>query len=865
MKKEDIKFRFRCGSALIMTIVLTVLLAAVGVMFVAVARMDRASTSNIADNKMLDSAAKSIIEIINKELIYDTPGVAEKAGLSPLLHPKYYDYKDYSDVNDPWLASLEPYYDGAVYRWLQISDITRYLEKSSATKESFAVRHVKVNPQSVREVILDYPTLLLNDDGELKEGIKEIKDDNKDDGKNNDEYRGQLADADGDGIADSKWIVLDNLRSSKGKPIFAAVRIIDNSAMINVNTAHTFNPDSNDSIEIDGNSKYQMQVNLKGLLKYPDTVADLHKARCGDEPDDNWDDYWNKLICASVVPDGNYLSFDLSDELELRYRYCIDSKFVSRFENIVSNTSGGFGTENFGNLYDASSNWGINNWQRRITEPNNTDADRRHLLTTYNYDRVIDPNGNPMIKINDANKMDYYNLFSKFFDDDTAAQIAVNIKDYRDNDSDVNHFFINGKTFYGFDTPCVYISEIAYREETAIPPNPNPKSYAIELHKPYDTDVNANTDWALRIDAAPPIAIDWSGGQYHVITYQDPGALLTIAGTPQNANITFAGNSTIELTRKAENGEVIVVDSVVVPANLIVPDANYCIQRDIAKHKCIRRLWSDVLTPTTLGSSNTGFSSTDPNIIQAHPANKSFTNVGEIGKVFQKGAYYKVGAPQAIIDNTIGYDDANKEPDVFFDLAHKDNQKIFNYLTAVDPMIGAAEENRIKGRININTAPAFVIAQLPWVSLRRDDYNDPNLAKAIVAYRDKTSITGGPNYSTRSDPCGFETIGQLCNVIDGTDPNFRIDYYKEKDGNEDEFPDLTPDTAADDFEERDLIFARISDLATVRSDVFTAYILVRIGIDGPQKRYIAILDRSGVEKSSDKVRIVAFQFVPEAR
>ena len=73
------------------------------------------------------------------------------------------------------------------------------------------------------------------------------------------------------------------------------------------------------------------------------------------------------------------------------------------------------------------------------------------------------------------------------------------------------------------------------------------------------------------------------------------------------------------------------------------------------------------------------------------------------------------------------------------------------------------------------------------------------------------------------------------------------------------------DGSADDFEERDLIFARISDLVTVRSDVFTAYILVRIGKDGPQKRVIAILDRSQVASAADKVKIVALHPVPDPR
>ena len=78
------------------------------------------------------------------------------------------------------------------------------------------------------------------------------------------------------------------------------------------------------------------------------------------------------------------------------------------------------------------------------------------------------------------------------------------------------------------------------------------------------------------------------------------------------------------------------------------------------------------------------------------------------------------------------------------------------------------------------------------------------------------------------------------------------------------------DGIADDFEERDLIFSRISDLVTVRSDVFTAYILVRIGENGPQKRVIAILDRSKITPDGSggfdgKVEIRALHPVPDPR
>jgi hypothetical protein len=78
-------------------------------------------------------------------------------------------------------------------------------------------------------------------------------------------------------------------------------------------------------------------------------------------------------------------------------------------------------------------------------------------------------------------------------------------------------------------------------------------------------------------------------------------------------------------------------------------------------------------------------------------------------------------------------------------------------------------------------------------------------------------------------------------------------------------PDLTPDKARDDFEERDLVFTRISNLVTVRSDVFTAYILVRIGTNGPEKRTLTIFDRSRVNATDRRVRLVARWPVPDPR
>lgn len=179
-------------------------------------------------------------------------------------------------------------------------------------------------------------------------------------------------------------------------------------------------------------------------------------------------------------------------------------------------------------------------------------------------------------------------------------------------------------------------------------------------------------------------------------------------------------------------------------------------------------------------------------------------------------------------------------------------QKMFNFLTVMDPCSHGknGDEWRVQGRININTAPWFVLAQLPWVSggCSCTGVKDPYiLAKAIVAYRDKGSVPpSGPDYSLRTGAFGFENIGQLNNVILGKgnvapSPSLTtdtlspsIEFYGWDNIDQRGFPDLYTDRRTkqdgytDDQEEKDLIFARISDLVTVRSDVFTAYILVRL-------------------------------------
>jgi hypothetical protein len=1013
----------KIGSALIMTVVLTVLLAIVAVMFVLIARMDSAATSNIADNKMLDSSVKSIIEIISKELVLDTPGVAGR------------EYYDYPDTNNAWLASLEPYLDRIdgtyeVYKWRQISDITGYL-----SSKRFATQYVNVDPvygsaPFNQDVIKEYPPIGLDTNNELDAGSTK-------DGLNNNELRGQVADADGDGILDSKWFELTDLRTSKGRPIYAAVRVIDNSGMINVDTAYSFDAGSSDANKIDGSS--QMQVNLEGVLKTVDNIDNLHNARCGTAPGD-WGSFSQNVIWQYGLPNGNYLPFDISDELELRYRFCIDGRIKARIEgpNSLSKTIRGRGTPDFGNLYNTDSDWGLYDWNIRITDPNDPYADRRHLLTTLNLDRIIDPNGSRMFNIiTDTNAQELYNRLEACIDVNTLnpqevidahaylAQFAANVVDRSDDDTNVTVVVDkNGNKFYGMERPYIYISEVArnfaignYWDDFNEPPTVSTvvhRSYAIELFKEFETD-EVFDPWQLEISSPnkPTIIIDANifadrGGKFYVIIFEDgdirqyttlsdkvkffdspgngatgvdPAIRLSWAqfflgydsgGNPimSNSYDFYIGmnedavkNATVPdyfgpgqnydpvlvqntqyfwrvdgrndangLSRKGpvqsfttwlaepnsvyenirDSNFILGKDTVIslyrpvqgAPGNRILVDkidnlprwltdesdpspiGGYGVksfQRDIGLQNRLKRLW-DIGGTAFLNSINTGtlgawnlFSDMPAavnNPIQ--PWYYRFRNVGDAAMMFIKSTYLE-GSPLYQIPSGLPI---ITEASVRFDINDPTMQNVFKYITVWRP--DDPNETRIKGRLNINTAPAFVIRQLPWLS--KVNGTDVNIADAIVAYRDKTKVSS-MDYSDRSDSVkatginniyespGFRSIGELLNVINtsSSGKEYNIRYCGLDNGDQRGFPDLRTnwdsetDSVNNDLEEEELIFARISDLVTVRSDIFTAYILVRIGTDGPQKRVIAILDRSGVKDTGGRVSVRAFQPVPEAR
>jgi DNA uptake protein ComE-like DNA-binding protein len=819
------ELRTKLGSALIIAVILTSLLAIIGVMFVMIARVDKMSTSAISENKELNFAVEAVVALVSQELVSDVPGVAGQ------------EYYDYPDTNNAWLANLEPYQSGSDYYWRRISDIYNRLDANNLPAE----------------IIADYQQNIAEDVN---------------------------ADADGDGVADSKWIKLADMTSNKGKSIYAAIRVVDNGAMLNVNTAYKFDPTVGpaDANLIDGSN--QSQINLAALRRgTTKPFSNLDDMRKGGETSWDLDRYIDDVVWQIERPAGLWTPFDISDELKLRNRYILNYNLMtSRIEELWTwcydeglemprTNSATFAADRdywFFRTYNGSADPCI--------------YDYRHISTIYNMDRIIDPNGidpndRKMTNVNTADVSTLHNSICKglldanYIDVNIAAQIAVNIIDYRDNDSNVTVYLNpdDGKNYYGFEQPCVYISEIAhnFKLKPTAPPSPTfpadyDTSYAIELYKPYKDDIVLDSEWQLNIGGTPIVIDNWTvNKKFYVLLSQNLSAPLFVdflGAVVKPATFDFSEGTVIELQRLV-GASWITVDANEVPyANASgwwsLDGTARSIQRDIKQHKCIRRLWDPNSLPHTLGIDNTYFVN-DSIYIQAHPANSDFNNVGEIGMLFRKSAYSQIGP-------------ADTEDTVRLNLADPCYHNLFQYLTVFDPndpQYGGhpATETRVKGRININTAPWFVLAQLPWVTdptLAASDPNRYNLAREIVKHRDAPSVEG------------FRSIGELMNVAG-------MDRYDQHDSNIPAndlagFPDLTPggstgDGAPDDFEERDVIFARISNLATVRSDVFTAYILVRIGKDGPQKRVIAILDRSNVYSGDGKVRIIALHPVPDPR
>ena len=1057
METRDRKFAgsvFSSGSALILAVVLTSILAIVGVLFVMMARVDKVATSAISENKELNLAIDTIIAEISQQLVSDVPGVVGQEYYDYPLHTvaagpdgqlgtpddlvidpgadlipgTVDDIPFYQTDSDPWLSTLEPRLVDCYETPLDNSDdligfshITdlygrlAYLFQLGLTD----LENDRVSFRNMRANIIA-PTLPIRSEGDK-------------------------ADADGDGVTDSRWIIIPNMTSSKGKPIHAAIRAVDNQAMLNVNAAWKFEFDPNvivDANRIDGSS--QLQINLMALANRPYDPAtlldetNLLNARAnyglgGLNPLD-LEAYKRSVIWQYPLPIGSlYTPFDISDELELRNRFVLDIEDIdSRIED-----SSRLWTNAFTGLYYKNSPYKqgdlVDDWFERADKDLFDPCDiysYRHIATTYNMDRIIDPMGGRMINVNNGNTpVDIpYQRYTRLFpfpfypldmntpvgilydrllsslgpvipDPNIAmqyAQLAVNIVDFSDDD-DINNDgvldFNCVTTLVDPYDPCIvhygleaqpFINELAWKIGAS--PSVTPNYFALELYNPFNKDIDLGDfvlEFVNRNDPADQYFIAFPAGQlieansYFVIVnanvfsiYTDPNkptairvdpALRFFEGwissdsdrsrppidrrpdpdkskppIPQGAWGSVYDMSLLRSVLVPVPGTMIYVDNQIIDSNLALLGSTQAHGRDDRDWRVIYQTLREDIYAGSLGMENylhipaVSFPTHLYSFFLPNPlyTRAKFVTVGDIPRLLTLGHGITRNSTigrQLMAFELLEITAGDQEYNVRLDLQNPFHRNVFQYLTVFDPTrdfidndsdgLGTdldsdgfldiyeadLDEVKIPGRININTAPWYVIAQLPWMT--------NEIAQAIVAYRDKlalelgvvdysTSLWGPPDdFKTRKfgmdlqqiDPDvreepGFASIGELLNVthnLSGTrlyNPLYDVRKLSREAIANDlaGFPDLTTygpglgDGIADDFEERDVIFSRISNLVSVRSDVFTAYILVRIGADGPQKRVIAILDRSGVNKTNvnspdGKVRIVALQHVPDPR
>jgi hypothetical protein len=225
--------RFRCdrrGSAIILVVVSIVLMAILGATFVQITRFERIDTGGEHIDIAINSVLNEVAVVLAQDLYDDNGNFFNHTGSAGTDgggdEPFDYPWTDSTVAqrpvvfvngnpgtaeggvyDDPWLADLSAKPNGAIDEWPHLSDLTgRFL-------------NVGTN---------DLTTLGQANPGEVASTAAMVTDINT--------LANQLVDADGDGIGDSLWAYCPAAEIA-GKRYVYAIRIVDLSAKININTA----------------------------------------------------------------------------------------------------------------------------------------------------------------------------------------------------------------------------------------------------------------------------------------------------------------------------------------------------------------------------------------------------------------------------------------------------------------------------------------------------------------------------------------------------------------------------------------------------------------------------------------------------
>lgn len=910
--------RNRRGIVLIMVAGLVTMLAIIGSTFLLTSRVNLKEAEVVKIRVDLETATDAAVAMIRKELSKDLWGENDAVMLDDDGGSD--EPYDISGLADPWLAPTVPLFltlNSA--RWPRISDVTGELDILNGNDH----QGDPISPDNMQAVILP-------SNEPVQVGFKA---DATGDGVSDSRWV-RLPGHDDILVAIR---IIDNCSMININTAYG-LEDEDGDGQTDEDPPNRIDDDADGIIDEDGrfDGRLLSQVNLGSILSTDiiTSLIRLQEERVLPDPSDSFRSsaiaYQDNIIRFierpqyQGEPDPYVVLFDISDELELRNRYLINLfKRTTRFESVWKDHI----AENFfkSTPFEAGE---LQDWIEKLGGLG-TYPDRRHLLTAYSWDRTIrvaaDENlledalrstlstDAPLTQVNvnaavqttqGLQKLFYaLKLSGAFADNNEVVQYLLNLVDYADSDNDVTSN--DGLTLLDESGTPLSVTPTLFGQE-AQPfitevyadvefDNPLNNRFAIELYNPGPRSIQLdNYEFHFEKDNNP-IAIDMhtlNPGEFYVL--RSSASISVAAGASVDTKpFNIDEGDEIKLVRPRVAGSAVDVD---VPLDVVRPDARftddidwpneagetnvYIMQRaDISGREAVNRI--HMAGTLRLGESNEdanmNLTESGRQIILGDRSSGRLHNLAELGLVLRvgnTGSLYVSEEFDQSPDETI---------DLRFDLKSINGRKLLDQLSIYarsddgldndddnrdgiytsllpgDSSVDNTEEMRYPGRININTAPLAVIEALhPLMSPATDGHD---IATAIVQYRRTVSP--------------FDHLAALLDLPamnPTTIPGGDLDLMY----------DLTPDGIIDDLEQKTVLFSKIANLVTVRSDTFTAYLHIAMVEDDPtsptgtkviaSQRSIAILDRSicndSISVALDRFRlpkVVALHPVPDPR
>ncbi|MBN1124240.1 MAG: hypothetical protein JXA82_04470 [Sedimentisphaerales bacterium] len=418
-----IRMKHKPGSALILVVVLTVLLSLIGVLFVMVSRLGEMGTSTIQDEHDIDAGVQAVVQRIETVLVDDLYGKDRRASLGEaqeynnIVINEPFDIPGMMDPDkggDLWLADIEPEMETGAgtpedltddfFVWRHITDL--YYDYDMAVVAPYLSYYSPGTPKGLGAWTLLGLGAILADSSS---GMPMVQLPRQLPGGTNPETRYYAADADGDGVWDSLWVRIPDLYSSKGRPIWAAVRIVDNCGMLNLNVSHWRNYDTEWGCWLEP----VYWSFLRGLdqtdASRKENIPKYHRADGTFDPSrDNSAVYLRDVLMHIENPGPVWRLFEINNELEIRNRFLLSSPTEAPFE---TESVAHYTFDAQGGPYrvltvprDASNN-DFDDWKVRMNPANFNDTsgawylndddnyqwryDRRHVCTFYSFDRNL--------------------------------------------------------------------------------------------------------------------------------------------------------------------------------------------------------------------------------------------------------------------------------------------------------------------------------------------------------------------------------------------------------------------------------------------------------------------------------------------